>query len=38
VLRHYPAVDFADDAQHYSAKMMQIMLHGILPESQEPQP
>jgi len=32
LLRHFPAVDFADDPQHYSAKMLQLMLHGILPQ------
>lgn len=36
VLRHYPDVDFADDPQGYSDKMMQLMLHGILPEHKEP--
>jgi TetR/AcrR family transcriptional regulator len=37
VLRHYPAVDFADDAQRYSEKMLQLMLHGILPLPKEKQ-
>lgn len=35
VLRHYPDVDFADNPQGYSEKMMQLLLHGILPESKE---
>lgn len=36
VLRHYPDVDFADDPQRYNAKLIQLMLHGILPQPQEP--
>lgn len=35
VLRHYPDVGFADDPQQFSDKLMQLMLHGILPESKE---
>ncbi|HQR60377.1 MAG TPA: TetR/AcrR family transcriptional regulator [Methylophilaceae bacterium] len=37
VLRHYPDVDFADDPQRYSEKLLQLMLHGILPAPKEPQ-
>lgn len=37
VLRHYPDVDFADDPQRYSQKMMQLMLNGILPNPREQQ-
>jgi TetR/AcrR family transcriptional regulator len=37
VLRHYPDVDFADDAQRYSEKLLQLMLHGILPALKEKQ-
>ncbi len=32
VLRHLPDVDFAEDPQRYSSKMLQLMLHGILPQ------
>jgi TetR/AcrR family transcriptional regulator len=32
ILRHFPDVDFADDPQRYSAKMIEIMLNGILPQ------
>jgi TetR/AcrR family transcriptional regulator len=32
VLRHLPDVDFADDPQRYSSKMLQLMLHGIIPQ------
>jgi TetR/AcrR family transcriptional regulator len=32
ILLHFEDVDFADDPQRYSAKMLQIMLHGILPQ------
>lgn len=35
LLRHYPDVDFADDPDRYSQKMMQLMLGGILPTPQE---
>lgn len=35
MLRHFPDVDFADDPEHYSAKMLQLMLHGILPAPEE---
>jgi TetR/AcrR family transcriptional regulator len=35
MLRHFPDVDFAADPQHYSAKMLQLMLHGILPAPEE---
>lgn len=35
LLRHFPGVDFADDPQRYSAKLVQLMLHGILPNPQE---
>jgi TetR/AcrR family transcriptional regulator len=35
MLRHFPDVDFADKPEHYSAKMLQLMLHGILPASKE---
>jgi len=38
LLRHYPDVDFADDPQRYSEKMLQLMLHGILPDPKEQQP
>jgi TetR/AcrR family transcriptional regulator len=31
VLRHLPAVDFADDPHRYSTMMMQLILNGILP-------
>ena len=37
VLRHYPDVDFADDPQRYSEKMLQLMLQGILPTAGEEQ-
>jgi len=37
VLRHYPDVDFADDPQKFSQKMMLLMLNGILPIPQEKQ-
>jgi TetR/AcrR family transcriptional regulator len=36
VLRHYPDVDFADNPQCYSAKMLSLLLGGILPKTQEP--
>ncbi len=32
ILRHFPAVDFAENPQHFSAKMIEIMLNGILPQ------
>lgn len=32
ILRHFPDVDFADDPQRYSSKMIAIMLNGILPQ------
>ncbi len=32
MLRYFPAVDFAEDPHHFSAKMMEIMLQGILPQ------
>lgn len=35
VLRHYPDVGFADAPEKFSENMMQLMLHGILPESKE---
>lgn len=35
ILRHYPAVDFADDPDRYSQKMLQLMLGGILPNPLE---
>lgn len=35
VLRHYPDVDFAGDPQRYSAKMLSLLLGGILPKAQE---
>jgi TetR/AcrR family transcriptional regulator len=35
MLRHFPEVDFADDPERYSAKMLQLMLHGILPAPKE---
>ena len=31
MLRHFGDVDFADHPERYSAKMLQLMLHGILP-------
>lgn len=31
VLRHYPYVDFADDAPRFSDKMMQVLLHALVP-------
>ncbi len=37
LLRHYPAVDFAEDPQRFSQKMLQLMLNGILPTPQEKQ-
>lgn len=37
VLRHYPDVDFADNPQHFSEKMLRLMLNGILPNPQEKQ-
>ena len=37
MLRHFPDVDFADNPDQYSQKMMQLMLNGILPNSQEKQ-
>jgi TetR/AcrR family transcriptional regulator len=37
LLRHYPDVDFADDPDQFSQKMMQLMLNGILPNPQENQ-
>ena len=37
MLRHYHDVDFADDPDLYSHKMMRLMLNGILPNSQEKQ-
>ena len=36
VLRHFPDVDFADDPHRYSSKMLQLMLHGILPQEKSP--
>lgn len=35
LLRHFPAVDFADDPQRYSTKMLSMLLGGILPNTQE---
>ena len=35
VLRHYPDVDFADDPQLFSRKMLHLMLNGILPTPQD---
>lgn len=35
ILIHFKDVDFAEDPQRYSAKMLQIMLRGILPQEQE---
>jgi TetR/AcrR family transcriptional regulator len=35
MLRYFPGVDFADDPQRYSAGMLQLMLHGILPNPTE---
>lgn len=35
VLRHLPQVDFAEDPQGYGARVMQLMLRGLLPTSQE---
>jgi TetR/AcrR family transcriptional regulator len=35
LLRHLPAVDFADDPQRYSAQMLSLLLSGILPNTQE---
>lgn len=35
-LRHMQAVDFADEPQCYSQKMMQILLHGLLPDANRP--
>jgi TetR/AcrR family transcriptional regulator len=32
VLCHFPDVDFAQDPQRYSFKLMQLMLHGLRPE------
>jgi len=32
ILRHFADVDFADNPQRYSTKMLQLMLHGILPQ------
>ncbi len=31
ILRHFPAVDFAENPQHFSTKMIEVMLNGILP-------
>jgi TetR/AcrR family transcriptional regulator len=35
MLRHFPDVDFADNPESYSTKMLQLMLYGILPASEE---
>jgi TetR/AcrR family transcriptional regulator len=35
LLRHYPDVDCADDPARFSSKMLQLMLHGILPSPKE---
>ena len=35
MLRHFTEVDFADDPKIYSKKLVQLMLHGILPPSQD---
>jgi len=36
LLRHFPAVDFADDPQRYSTKMLSLLLGGILPDTRNP--
>src|SRR3989338_3481546 len=36
LLRHFPAVDFADDPQRYSTKMLGLLLGGILPDTRNP--
>lgn len=35
LLRHFPAVDFADDPQRFSTKMLGLLLGGILPNTLE---
>ncbi|MCX7627948.1 MAG: TetR/AcrR family transcriptional regulator [Methylophilaceae bacterium] len=36
ILRHFADVDFADDPQRYSTKLLDLMLHGILPSEKTP--
>lgn len=35
ILRHFPDVDFADDPQRYSTKMLNLLLGGILPDTRK---
>lgn len=35
ILRHYPDVDFADDPQRYSEKMLSLLMGGILPDARK---
>lgn len=35
MLRHLPDIDFADDPQRYSNKMLSLLLGGVLPKTQE---
>jgi TetR/AcrR family transcriptional regulator len=36
ILRHFPDVDFADDPQRYSTKVLSLLLGGILPDLRKP--